>query len=170
MSYSFDANVLLYASDRSSERHDAPRVFLEKCAAQPEVLCLAWPTLMAYLRIATHPGIFARAAISSPTRTSRPSSSRMACVRCTRATATFGSSSRSTSAIPSHRQRVIRCPGSRRWARVPCGRGPVFKCVRSRAAMGRDADVRRLSPPAHAARPSGRRGYDPTRPASRRSR
>jgi predicted nucleic acid-binding protein len=41
MSYSFDANVLLYASDRSSERHDAPRVFLEKCAAQPEVLCLA---------------------------------------------------------------------------------------------------------------------------------
>jgi uncharacterized protein len=59
MSYSFDANVLLYASDRSSERHDAGRVFLEKCAAQPEVLCLAWPTLMAYLRIATHPGIFA---------------------------------------------------------------------------------------------------------------
>ena len=59
MSYSFDANVLLYASDRSSERHDAARVFLESCAARRDVLCLTWPTLMAYLRIATHPNIFA---------------------------------------------------------------------------------------------------------------
>lgn len=59
MSYSLDANVLLFASDRSSERHAAARAFLESCAARPEVLCLTWPTLMAYLRIATHPSIFA---------------------------------------------------------------------------------------------------------------
>jgi toxin-antitoxin system PIN domain toxin len=59
MSYSLDVNVLLYASDRSSERHDAARQFLESCAVQPEVLCFTWPTLMAYLRIATHPSIFA---------------------------------------------------------------------------------------------------------------
>jgi toxin-antitoxin system PIN domain toxin len=59
MSYSLDANVLLYASDRSSDRHDAAREFLESCAAQPDVLCLTWPTLMAYLRIATHSNIFA---------------------------------------------------------------------------------------------------------------
>lgn len=59
MSYSLDVNVLLYASDRSSDRHDVARKFLESCAAQPEVLCLTWPTLMAYLRIATHPSIFA---------------------------------------------------------------------------------------------------------------
>lgn len=59
MSYSLDANILLYASDRSSGRHDAARAFLEQCAARPEVLCFAWPTLMAYLRIATHPAIFA---------------------------------------------------------------------------------------------------------------
>src|SRR4051812_44037309 len=59
MSYSLDANVLLYASDRSSERHDGAREFLESCAAQPDVLCLTWPTLMAYLRMATHPNIFA---------------------------------------------------------------------------------------------------------------
>lgn len=58
MSYSLDANVLLYASDRSSERHDAARRFLESCAAGPEVLCLTWPTLMSYLRVATHPSIF----------------------------------------------------------------------------------------------------------------
>ena len=59
MSYSLDVNVLLYASDQGSERHAAARRFLESCAAQPEVLCLTWPTLMAYLRIATHPNIFA---------------------------------------------------------------------------------------------------------------
>ena len=59
MSYSLDVNILLYSSDRSSERHDAARQFLESCAARPEVLCLTWPTLMSYLRIATHPSIFA---------------------------------------------------------------------------------------------------------------
>ena len=59
MSYSLDVNVLLYASDRSSERHQKARRFLDACAASPEILCLAWPTLMSYLRIATHPRIFA---------------------------------------------------------------------------------------------------------------
>ena len=59
MSYSLDANVLLYASDRSSGHHERARRFVETCAAGREILCLAWPTLMAYLRIATHPRIFA---------------------------------------------------------------------------------------------------------------
>jgi toxin-antitoxin system PIN domain toxin len=59
VSYSLDVNVLLYASDRSSERHARARSFLEACAAGPEILCLAWPTLMSYLRIATHSRIFA---------------------------------------------------------------------------------------------------------------
>jgi uncharacterized protein len=59
MSYSLDVNVLLYASDRSYERHDAARKFLDSCAQGPELLYLAWPTLMSYLRIATHPSIFA---------------------------------------------------------------------------------------------------------------
>jgi toxin-antitoxin system PIN domain toxin len=59
MSYSVDVNVLLYASDKSSDRHDAAHRFLQSCASSPEVLCLTWPTLMSYLRIATHPRIFA---------------------------------------------------------------------------------------------------------------
>ena len=59
MSYSLDANVLLFASDRTCDQHGAAREFLESCAASPEVLCVTWPTLMAYLRIATHPRIFA---------------------------------------------------------------------------------------------------------------
>jgi toxin-antitoxin system PIN domain toxin len=58
VSYAIDANVLLYASDRSSANHDAARRFLDRCAGSPEVLCVAWPTVMAYLRIATHPAIF----------------------------------------------------------------------------------------------------------------
>jgi uncharacterized protein len=59
VSYSLDANILLYASDRASARHVLARDFVESCAAGPEILCLTWPTLMSYLRIATHPRIFA---------------------------------------------------------------------------------------------------------------
>jgi len=58
VSYSLDVNLLLYASDRSSNRHARARRFVESCAAGPEILCLTWPTLMSYLRIATHPRIF----------------------------------------------------------------------------------------------------------------
>jgi hypothetical protein len=58
VSYSLDVNVLLYASDRASDRHVRARRFVETCAAGPEILCLTWPTLMSYIRIATHPRIF----------------------------------------------------------------------------------------------------------------
>src|ERR1700738_1362983 len=46
VSYSLDVNVLLYASDRSSDGHLRARRFVETCAAGPEILCLTWPTLM----------------------------------------------------------------------------------------------------------------------------
>jgi toxin-antitoxin system PIN domain toxin len=59
MSYSVDANLLLYASDQSSPHHRAAAEFLEARPDDPELFCLTWPTLMAYLRIATHPRIFA---------------------------------------------------------------------------------------------------------------
>lgn len=58
MSYALDANILLYASDSSSPVHAQAIEFLRRCASNDEVLYLAWPTLMAYLRIATHPAIF----------------------------------------------------------------------------------------------------------------
>lgn len=60
MSYSVDANVLLYASNRDAPLFAAAEEFLAGCANRPEPFCLCWPTLMAYLRIATHPRIFAR--------------------------------------------------------------------------------------------------------------
>jgi hypothetical protein len=60
MSYTVDANVLLYASDESSPVHARARAFVERLAAGPEIAYLFWPTVMAYLRIATHPAVFAR--------------------------------------------------------------------------------------------------------------
>ena len=60
MSYALDVNVLLYASDQGSPHHTRAHRLLEECAAGPEVLCLGWPTVMGYLRIATHPRVFVR--------------------------------------------------------------------------------------------------------------
>ena len=58
MSYSIDVNVLLYASNAGCAEHAKASAFLAECAGSRELLCLAWPTLMGYLRIATHPAIF----------------------------------------------------------------------------------------------------------------
>ncbi len=60
MSYAVDVNVLLYASDEGSPRYGAAAAFLQHCARGPETCCFAWITLLSYLRIATHPAIFAR--------------------------------------------------------------------------------------------------------------
>jgi toxin-antitoxin system PIN domain toxin len=58
MSFSFDANILLYASDNSSPYFERARSFIESCITQQEVFYLGWPTVMSYLRIATHPAVF----------------------------------------------------------------------------------------------------------------
>ncbi len=58
MSYSIDANVLLYASDETNALCTASKAFLAECSARTEPLCLCWPVVMAYLRTATHPRIF----------------------------------------------------------------------------------------------------------------
>lgn len=60
MSFGIDVNILLYASDAGSSKHDKAKAFLAECAAGREVFCLAWLTLMSYLRIATHASIFAQ--------------------------------------------------------------------------------------------------------------
>jgi uncharacterized protein len=59
VSFSIDANVLLYASDRGSPFNARAVGFLADCASKPDVFYLAWPTIMSYLRIATHSAIFA---------------------------------------------------------------------------------------------------------------
>lgn len=58
MSYSIDANILLYASDNASPFHGRANEFLASRVDDSDLLCLTWPTLMAYLRISTHPTIF----------------------------------------------------------------------------------------------------------------
>lgn len=58
MSYSIDANLLLYASNTGCAEHLAAMHFIQGRATDPDLLLLTWPTLMAYLRIATHPSIF----------------------------------------------------------------------------------------------------------------
>jgi toxin-antitoxin system PIN domain toxin len=58
MSASLDVNLLLYASDQSSPFNRRAVEFLEARARGPEAMYIAWPTILAYLRIATHPAIF----------------------------------------------------------------------------------------------------------------
>jgi uncharacterized protein len=58
VSFALDVNILLYASDAASPLHARARQFLEGCAAGDEIVYLAWPTIMGYLRIATHSAIF----------------------------------------------------------------------------------------------------------------
>lgn len=60
MSFSVDANILLYATDETSAFHGRARHFLQEQSRGGDLLCLAWPTIIAYQRITTHPGIFHR--------------------------------------------------------------------------------------------------------------
>ncbi len=60
MSFALDANILLYASDTRSRYHERARLFIESCITQRELFYLGWPTVMSYLRIATHPAVFER--------------------------------------------------------------------------------------------------------------
>lgn len=60
MSFALDTNLLLYASDAASPFHKRARSFLDSCLRREEVFFLGWPTILSYLRIATHPAVFER--------------------------------------------------------------------------------------------------------------
>lgn len=55
-----DANLLLYAYDRTSAQHEASRTWLEAALAGPELVRFAWLTLWAFVRIGTNPRVFLR--------------------------------------------------------------------------------------------------------------
>lgn len=59
MSTALDANLLLYASDRASPFRERANELLAELAAGPAIVYLLWPTVMAYLRLSTHPSVFA---------------------------------------------------------------------------------------------------------------
>jgi len=58
MSFAIDVNILLYASDTGSPHFERAKAFIESCIAQREIFYVGWPTVMSYLRIATHPAVF----------------------------------------------------------------------------------------------------------------
>lgn len=60
MSFALDANILLYASDEGNPLCLRAKALLGNCVNSGNVFFLAWPTVMAYLRIATHPRVFDR--------------------------------------------------------------------------------------------------------------
>lgn len=60
MSFGIEVNILLCASDSGSSLHVKANDFLRCCATGQEVFCLAWMTVLSYLRMATHPAVFGR--------------------------------------------------------------------------------------------------------------
>jgi len=55
-----DANVLLYAYNVASEHHLRCREWLEATLNGAEPVGLPWQTVLAFIRIATHPRVFQR--------------------------------------------------------------------------------------------------------------
>ena len=53
-----DANVLLYAVDRSSAQHERSRTWLDRSLGGREAVGLAWVALLAFVRIGTNRSIF----------------------------------------------------------------------------------------------------------------
>lgn len=53
-----DANLLLYAYDASSPEHEVARRWWEGRLSEPQPVRLAWVTVLAFLRISTHPRVF----------------------------------------------------------------------------------------------------------------
>lgn len=59
-----DANLLIYAVNSDASFHERARDWLEETLSGPTSVGLPWVSLLAFLRITTHPGIFARPMLS----------------------------------------------------------------------------------------------------------
>lgn len=55
-----DANLLLYAYNRSSSQHEAAKSWWEERLSQAALVRLAWSTINAFIRIGTNPRAFER--------------------------------------------------------------------------------------------------------------
>jgi hypothetical protein len=53
-----DANLLLYAYNKSSEAHPRAQAWLEETFAKPQLIRFSWVTILAFLRITTNSRIF----------------------------------------------------------------------------------------------------------------
>ena len=55
-----DLNVILYAYDRSAERHSAARSYWERALSSPRPVGLCWVVLLGFLRLATNQRVFGK--------------------------------------------------------------------------------------------------------------
>jgi hypothetical protein len=55
-----DANVLLYAINERSARHEAARRWLDEALGGDETVGFAWLVVLAFVRLSTHPAVFPR--------------------------------------------------------------------------------------------------------------
>lgn len=53
-----DANVLIYAVDDSAEHHRSAKLWLDRALGASETVLLPWVSLLAFIRIVTHPRIY----------------------------------------------------------------------------------------------------------------
>lgn len=54
-----DANVLIYAVNEASPQHEAARSWLDGALSGGETVGFAWSVVLAFLRLTTHPAVFA---------------------------------------------------------------------------------------------------------------
>lgn len=57
MSAAIDTNLLLYASNSSSESFGVAHALIERLARGPELLYVFWPVAMGFLRLSTNPAV-----------------------------------------------------------------------------------------------------------------
>lgn len=57
MSATVDLNVLVYAADASSDRHERAVSLLDHIATTPTITYFFWPVLVGFVRLVTHPSI-----------------------------------------------------------------------------------------------------------------
>ena len=55
-----DANILIYAVNVDAPMHRKSRAWLESAMSGTETVGLSWTVLLAFLRLTTRPGVFAR--------------------------------------------------------------------------------------------------------------
>lgn len=60
MAIAIDASVLIAAANKGDPRNDAARAALVLAARNDEPIYLFWPVVLAYLRVTTHPTLFAQ--------------------------------------------------------------------------------------------------------------
>jgi hypothetical protein len=63
-----DANLLIYAYNAAAPQHDAAREWLERRLRATTRIGLPWQSLLAFLRITTHPRLFPQATETSNAR------------------------------------------------------------------------------------------------------